>query len=157
MRNVHSIAERPAGIPSTNVTNEITRAVNEMLPEMTEGQIEETGEMNPVVWVEIVDYMNDGVYRCIVGVPRTDTEFDPNSDDADFDFYDFELPEGSGLHNAYFVNQAEEGKTGHWLDGGGHYPGFRHPCPTTDGYPIIIYHTFDTQECEEQEPQSLVI
>jgi hypothetical protein len=100
-------------------------------------------------WVEIVSQLSgDGAYSCIVGRPRSDLIFDPASDGAEFDFFDFTAPVGGSGFNAYFVNQAEENKTPHWLDNGGHYFGF-FVGRATDGYPIYLAHAFDTQLCED--------
>jgi hypothetical protein len=91
----------------------------------------------------------NGAYRIALGVPKTDVVFDPAADGADFDFHDYPLGEGETF-NAYFVNKAEEGKPGHWLDVGGHYYAWAWQGPTTDGLPLYLGHTFDTQLCEEE-------
>jgi hypothetical protein len=105
------------------------------------------------VWIKIIGQLSgDGVYTCKIGQPNNSPEspFDPSSDGAEFDFNDFDYPLDSGLdYNAVFVNLAEENKTPHWLDAGGKYPGWYHPCPTTDGFPLILGHVFDTQLCED--------
>jgi hypothetical protein len=110
-----------------------------------------------IIAFEIAAHMpGNGAYEIIVGVPKTDIDFDPASDGADFDFYDYPLAVGETFTD-YFVNQAEEGKSGHWLDVGGHYFAWVWPGWASDGLTVYLGHTFDTQQCETEEEAELVI
>ena len=113
------------------------------------GARKDTPSPSPVTWVQIVEAQSgNGAYTCIIG-KWSGAEFDPATDGADFDFYDFTPPTGQTF-DAYYVNQAEEGKSEWWLDEGGHYQGWRVGI-ASDGLPIILGHVFDTLLCEEGE------
>jgi hypothetical protein len=101
-----------------------------------------------IVWVEIVATLTgEGAYSVIIGKRNTSAQFDPASDGADWG-YTYTPPDGETF-NAYLVNQAEEGKTPHWFDVGGHYPAWFDGV-ATDGLPVLRTHSFDTQLCEEE-------
>lgn len=103
------------------------------------------GTSTVVVWVEIAGTITgEGAYTCKIGVPNTNAAFNPSTDGASHTQRDYVI-------DAYFIDIAEEGKGTHWLDVGGHYPGF-YDGVASDGKPVIRYHTFDTQVCEGEDP-----
>jgi hypothetical protein len=125
----------------------IRRVVRDIEGEPTDLIRRRTPSYQRTVWVEIVATLTgDGAYSVIMG-RRDNTLFDPASDGADWG-YTYTPPDGETF-NAYLVNQAEEGKSPHWFDVGGHYPAWFDGV-ATDGLPVLRTHSFDTQLCEEE-------
>lgn len=147
MREFPQVSERPPGISSTNVTNELARAVQAMAPVILGGQVPQPRVGQCVaVWVKVTgDATGGGKYNGrIVTRGAAAPNLSSNLSEADLGT----LPSND---NCYVFNAAEVGKTTHDLTAGtpvarmfpGIYTGYAH----TDGRPFIRISGYDWVEC----------
>jgi hypothetical protein len=149
MREIPALRERDSGFPTTNVTNEIVRAVQAMAPIIQTGQAgEPLANRSRYFEVRITSDATGGeIYKGKSLLPPT-VAFDP-AEDASLEMIGVENAE----EDWYLINIQQEGKTTHSLTAGTpvnktatvYFLGVH-----TDGLKYGFIKAIDLEPCEEE-------
>jgi hypothetical protein len=148
MREIPALRERDSGFPTTNVTNEIVRAVNQMAPIIQTGQAGEPSlpSIINIRFVRVNSAATRGSgYHANVLTPKSDTPIDMTASGEIEESDLFDTAEACYLVNSVEIDHDSHGVTD--VAAGRIFIAMRHPKLATDGLPIYVGVAFGWVPC----------